>query len=34
MCNDCYLQGKALGAISDKKINIGDLDIDEREKSR
>ena len=34
MCNDCYVQGKALGAITDKKINIRDLDNDEREKAR
>ena len=34
MCNECYVQGKALGAITDKKINIRDLDKDEREKGR
>ena len=30
MCNECYIEGKALGAITDKKINIGDLDNKDR----
>jgi len=32
MCNECYLEGRKLGAIKDGKINIGDMDEEEREK--
>ena len=34
MCNECYVIGKATGAIKDKKINIGELTDEEREKAR
>ena len=34
VCDDCYKTGKELGNITDKKINIGDMDEEEREKAR
>ena len=34
VCNQCYKDGKELGNIKDKKINIGDMDEEEREKAR
>jgi len=34
VCNDCYKEGKALGNIKDEKINIGDMDEEEKERNR